>query len=92
MPLRPDAAFLSARFYMKTKQFMPQGANIAVSIFSVGIFMAHPPCQLIVFFILPQFRELGNRQFFGRISYLSDIRDGQSKKYTLEIVHRWTAP
>ena len=30
------------------------------------------------FFIISQFRERGNRQFFGRISYLSDIRDGRS--------------
>ena len=65
-----------------------QGANIAVSIFPVGIFMAHPPCQLIVSFILPQFRELGNRQFFGRISYLSDIRDGRSFRCRLRVVHR----
>ena len=35
-------------------------------------------------FILPQFRERGNREFSGRISYLSDIRDGRSFRCRLK--------
>ena len=38
--------------------------------------------------IISQFRERGNRQFFGRISYLSDIRDGRSFRCRLRVVHR----
>lgn len=61
---------------------------LAVSIFSVGIFMARPPCQLTVSFILPQFRERGNRKFSGLISDIMDIRDGRSFRCRLILVHR----
>ena len=36
-------------------------------------------------FTLPQFRERGNREFSGRISYLSDIRDGRS--FRCRLIH-----
>ncbi|EGT4575073.1 hypothetical protein DXA34_16475 [[Clostridium] symbiosum] len=48
-------------------------------------------CRSVVS-ILPQFRERGNREFSGRISYLLDIRDGRSFRCRLRVVHRWTAP
>lgn len=55
---------------------MPQGANIAVSIFSFGIFIVRPPCRLTVSSILPHIRERGNSVFAVQISNLSDIGDG----------------
>ena len=55
---------------------MPQGANIAVSIFSFGIFIVRPPCRLTVSIILPHIRERGNSVFAVQISNLSDIGDG----------------
>ena len=42
-------------------------------------------------FILPQFRERGNSVFMGRISNLSDMREGRSKRCRLVLVHRWTS-
>ena len=39
-------------------------------------------------FILPQFRERGNREFSGLISDLMDIRDGRSFRCRLRVVHR----
>ena len=43
-------------------------------------------------FILPQFRERGNREFSELISDLMDIRGGQSFRCRLRVVHRWAAP
>ena len=54
--------------------------------------LIHISPATFLFFILPQFRERGNRQFFWRISYLLDIRDERSFRCRLRVVHRWTAP
>ncbi|MBT9786726.1 hypothetical protein GPK98_16275 [[Clostridium] symbiosum] len=56
------------------------------------LYISFPPPATFLFFILPQFRERGNRQFFWRISYLLDIRDERSFRCRLRVVHRWTAP
>ena len=42
----------------------------------------------LVFIILPQFRERGNKEFSGLISDLMDIRGGRSFRCRLRVVHR----
>ena len=69
--------------------------NVEIKCFMLVHPLTHPlefsfsiPISCSVSSILPQFRELGNREISGLISDLMDIRGGRSFRCRLKVVHR----